>query len=375
MKLHVFNDLHGFFLNLTVKRILENSAPNAHLFINLNSKTIYRDKRVTYLRRNINSYRKAVQALPEIESVNFYPLDFTAAWFLKQLRTRFPDIPVSWIFWSYEYYQRPEKNGLNYDAFSLAYYRKKNSFVSRLKQTGVGIIKKSINVPVYDKRLLEDAYQLVDHFHSFLPEDFQNVYKNTPNPSCAWHPFSFLSIEDITRNVETAARLTEKIMVGHAAIPSMNHAEILQRLSTLRIANPLFIPLEYGEKDYREEIMDMANRLFAGRVEFLVQRLEMHEYYRHLSDIGYAVFNFRWQEGLGNILFLAWNGTKIFLREESSVSRQFMKWGITVFSIEKDLSKASLSNRLSAQAAENNRRVLEDLFSEKKVKEYWSLLQ
>ena len=105
MNLHVFNDSHGFFLNLTVKRFLESDALQNNLFINLNNKTIYTSPEVKYLKRNLFSFKRVIKTLPAIKSVTFYPFDYTAAFFLKELKKIQPSIKVGWVFWGYEFYQ------------------------------------------------------------------------------------------------------------------------------------------------------------------------------------------------------------------------------------------------------------------------------
>ena len=137
---------------------------------------------------------------------------------------------------------------------------------------------------------------------------------------------------------------------------------------------PLFIPLEYGQDGYRQEVKRLGKQLFNDQVEYLEKRLTMDAYYRRLSTIGYAIFNFKWQEGLGNILFLVWNGAKVFLRDDSSVSMQLKEWGCAIYSIENDLNVAQLSTVLSEKERSKNRSIVEGLISAKKVEEYWNRL-
>ena len=136
----------------------------------------------------------------------------------------------------------------------------------------------------------------------------------------------------------------------------------------------IFIPVAHGELDYRREIKKLALHKFGDSVKFSEKGLDMQSYFKRISTVGFAIFNFTMQEGLGNILFLVWNGAKIFLKEDSSVYKQFKAWELNIFTIENDLNENNLSNFLDPIAASKNRSILEDMFCETKVKEYWKPL-
>ena len=211
------------------------------------------------------------------------------------------------------------------------------------------------------------------YWKTFLKSCCKNVFQYAKTISCTYHPISFLSIEETNYGI-VWGNVTNEIMIGHAAAPTLNHAEILDILLHVPFSGKLFLPLEYGEEQYRNEIKNKANLLFNGRTEFLETRLEMQAYYQRLSSVGFAVFNFRWQESLGNIIFLIWNGTKIFLKKESSVYQQFTAWGLHVFTIEHDLNEENIVELLAMEKRLENRNIIENLFSREKVKKYWERL-
>lgn len=373
MNLHVFNDSHGFFLNLTVERFKENNALENNSFINLTNNTIYTHSQVTYLKRNLPSFKRAVKNIPVITTITFYPLDHTSVFFLQEVKKKYPAVKTSWVFWGYEFYHRPYMNQLNFEAFSAAWYKRQNGVFEQIKNACINLLKKILQIPVFNTTLLQESYAQVNKFYSFLPQDFKNVFATQENTQCEYYPISFLSIDEMKQDIAWGG-ITSEVMVGHAASPSINHAEMLQQLKAISFSGKLFIPLEYGEKGYGAAIKSLANDLFPNNTEFLEQRLSMQAYYQRLSVIGFAIFNFRWQEALGNIVFLTWNGTKIFLQQESSVYKQFAAWGITVFSIEQDLDRKSIIQLLTAEEQQKNKTIIEGLFAEQKVKQYWAAL-
>jgi dTDP-N-acetylfucosamine:lipid II N-acetylfucosaminyltransferase len=373
MNLHVFNDSHGFFLNLTVKRFMEKDALATNLFINLNKQTVYTNKNVQYLTKNILSFKAAVKKIPAVNAVIFYPFDFTAAAFLKEFKKKQPAAEVGWVFWGYEYYHRADMNKLNYDKFSLAFYKNDNLLFNIVKTACANILKSILFIPVFNKQRLNNAYRQINKFYSFLPQDFKNVFQKTEKNTCEYCPFALLSINEVNNGIEWG-NVTHEVMIGHSASPTLNHAEILDTIYQFPFSSKIFLPLEYGEDEYRKIIKARAGKLFGSRVVFLENRLEMKDYYQRLSSIGFAVFNFRWQEALGNIIFLIWNGAKIFLKKESSVYKQFKVWGLTVFSIEDHLNNEGITTILSISERQKNKVVMETLFSEETVMPYWESL-
>lgn len=372
MNLFVFNDPHGYNLNLVIEHCKKSGSLANNIFINLNKKTIYKNDRTEYLDHNLLSFKKKIKTLPEIRSAIFCPLDNSSAYFLKELKRYQPGIKVKWIFWSYEYYHQPGAYEKTLTGFSLYYYKKRNTLLKKIETSLKSVIKKLILIPVYNKKLLKECYSTVNEFYSFLPQDYKNIFDKIENHRCRYYPISFLSIEQITQNIKED-RLANEIMIGHAGRLTANHVEVFEALSTIPLKNML-IPLQYGDDDYKNDIKKIASGHFGNRVIFLEDRLDMQSYFKRLSKVSHAIFNFTMQEGLGNIVFLVWNGAKVFLREESSVYKQFTIWGLKVFSVEHDLTEKQLTEPLPRKDAEHNRLVLENMFSETQVNKYWEPL-
>jgi dTDP-N-acetylfucosamine:lipid II N-acetylfucosaminyltransferase len=371
MTLHVFNDSHGFTLNLTVSRFASNNKLADNIFVNLTDKTIFKNGRVIYLGKKLSVYRKFIKGIKNVERVCVYPLDGITAVFLQIVEEKFPDIECDWIFWSYEYYQRPAYYPKLFGTFSGSYV---NSLrVSRIKAAAANFVKKLLGVPVGSESTLESYYSRIRKFYSFLPQDHRNIYDNRTGPKPIYHQFSFLTTEEISKDV-VPQPMQKLILVGHAASPTGNHAEILERLAANKIEHQLLIPAEYGDKKYGAAIKQLAEFLFPGKVNWIGERLELKDYHQKLSAAGWAVYNFYTQEALGNILFMTWNGSKIFLNEESSVYQQFRNWGLKVFTVNNDLNNDQLSSFLPPADADHNRKILEDLFNEQQVNKYWRSL-
>ena len=374
MNLFVFNDPHGYNLNLVIDHCKNSSLLENNLFVNLTKKTIYKNDKAEYLDHNLRSFKNKIRTLPVITSVIFCPLDQAAAYFLKELKRVQPSARVRWVFWSYEFYHLPGSYQKLLRGYSLETYIKRNSGFDNLVNKVKDIAKTFLRIPSLNVKGLNNAYKHVSEFYSFLPQDHKNVQRKAPLLTAKHHQISFLSIEQISQSTKKSDFLSHEIIIGHSARLTGNHIEIFKTLSMIPINNKIFIPLAHGDADYKYDVQKNALEYFGNRVEFLEEELNMQAYFDRISGPGFAVFNFTMQEGLGNILFLLWNGSKVFLRPESSAYQQFKAWGLIVFSVESDLTEFNLSQLLDNASANANRFILEKMFCDDKVKEYWKPL-
>ena len=68
---------------------------------------------------------------------------------------------------------------------------------------------------------------------------------------------------------------------------------------------------------------------------------------------------------------MLWNGTKLFLREENPVYIDFIKMGFYIYSVQSDLSEASLNTPLTRNEILSNRKLLINSLSEISVNKYY----
>ena len=133
-------------------------------------------------------------------------------------------------------------------------------------------------------------------------------------------------------------------MIGHS--PSRgNHYEIIQKLSTINPGYPILLPLSYGDKEYSNIIKESSEKFI--NVEVIRKKLERNMYYEKLTEVGWAIFNVKVQQAVGNIIALIWMGSKVFLDKNASTYKDFLTWGIDIYSVQDHLNEYELSNKLS----------------------------
>lgn len=147
-----------------------------------------------------------------------------------------------------------------------------------------------------------------------------------------------------------------RVLVGNSATASNNHREVFQMLSAYRNEDlEVLVPLSYGDDNYREEVLALGNELLGRAFHPILGYMDKGAYKELLSSVSVGVFNFRRQQGLGNIRILMRSGAKIYVPKAGSLWSYYSNNGEAVFATE-DI--ASLSFRdftaYSEEAAARN---------------------
>jgi hypothetical protein len=373
MNLHVTNDSHGIFPKEIADRIKQSGNIENNKIVNLSKKSIIRHEIITYISISANAAKKYIDTIDTLDKIIFHPYNYNSYFFLKIALSKFPAVKVYWVCWSYELYNLPHNQHKLYDTFSRNYLKKRLLSKDLLKKE----IYKSIN-HFYQligfkknyKEELEASFPLIHYFCSMLPSDFTFFISMSSNKDIKHIPFGYLSLENMMPGLQDFKTEGNKIMIGHSSSPDGNHYEILQKLSAINADFPIFLPFAYGNKHYGNLIKEFAQRKF-NKVEIQQQKVDAIHYYKKLTEIGWAIINVKVQQGLGNIMALIWLGAKVFLDENTSTYKDFLSWGIIVYSIQNDLNKYQLSNKLNHLQIQNNRNKIFERFKENEVSHYW----
>lgn len=117
---------------------------------------------------------------------------------------------------------------------------------------------------------------------------------------------------------------TIKILIGNSATETNHHREVFKILEKYK-EEPIriIVPLSYGDKEYGNEIVKLGFSLFGDKFEPLLDFMEYEAYLRLLSTIDVAIFNNNRQQALGNIRALAYFKTKLYMRLDTSMGKEF----------------------------------------------------
>lgn len=265
----------------------------------------------------------------EIHKVIFHSLhDYQLKW-ARQLKKQYPHINISWVFWSYEFYQLSFNLKHLYGKYTQKYFWRKriSNAVARLKYWRNGQLETPFGL---SEKAYRDALSIVDDFYSLVPEDGEEVFGQ--HASTVRHSFSYLPFSDIAVQLKSVEK-KEVIMVGHNGNPLVNHQDALEILTLQKEPSPILIPLSYGKPRYIQDLKKVAATSVLN-IEFLEQYMPLEEYYTLLSGVRAYIQPTRCQQGLGNILFFMYAGSAVYLCKESSTYRFFKSMNLVVFSME-----------------------------------------
>jgi dTDP-N-acetylfucosamine:lipid II N-acetylfucosaminyltransferase len=139
------------------------------------------------------------------------------------------------------------------------------------------------------------------------------------------------------------------IMIGNSADPSNNHVEIIDKLYSIFKGDfYVYIPLSYGDSEYKEYIIDYAKRKFQSNFISLTNFMEVKEYNKFLESIDIVIFNHDRQQGMGNLISLLGFGKTVYIKNNVTPWFFFEKIGVKIFSSEEiDLFVLSEQQRAS----------------------------
>lgn len=178
--------------------------------------------------------------------------------------------------------------------------------------------------------------------------------------------------------IDESQKKYKRILVGNSATATNNHFEIFEALKKLNLTDEFEIicPLSYGDKNYASRVITYGKNLFGERFKELTEWILPIDYAKFLLDIDVAIFNFKRQQGLGNLIPLFYLGKKVYIRGDSPLWRFTNRLGLKAFDFLEVLSNNDAYKSLDlfqieGSWVENNRQIVKNEFSEKRCKELW----
>lgn len=185
----------------------------------------------------------------------------------------------------------------------------------------------------------------IPYFIAIFPPDI-DVYKQTFKNSKAkifYAPYigypdgnkgksydSTRKLSDIINKKETLY-----IQIGHNAMPTLNHIEVLNALKHFSNENiKIILPLSYGNKEYADKVENYAKQLFSDKVICLRNFLSPDKYFDIIDKVSICIFNTQRQCALGNIHHMIFRNTKLFMPQDSVMFRYFNGRGVPIYSFD-----------------------------------------
>lgn len=213
---------------------------------------------------------------------------------------------------------------------------------------------------------LKNFFRNVDFFCFWNENDYKLLkeYYNTKAELRQFIYYNALAFHAPVKKVEKT-----HVIINHSASLFGNHLTIINKIQEIdpRGQNELIIPLSYGLKEIREEIVDFVGRQKIPNVVILDSYLDLKTYTEILEGAKVAIFGMKRQEGAGNIFMLLHYGAKVFLRNGNNLLTYYRERGFIVFSFEDDLKDTSDLAGLSEGEIQHNQKLIEEMFNKKNI--------
>lgn len=290
-------------------------------------------------------FLKILRSRSDWEGVIFNPLDPISWHWLPHIPK---DIKVYWYDWGYEYYAywKPLIKQYHYLPETKKWVVRNKPFIVQLKETCLSYIA-AVN---------QHHLERVDFFVSPLEETYNLVVETGFLPSSV--KYNFGRVGKLSTYLGNPKPLGRDLLLGNSAVPTNNHVEAINRLSTIDLGGRKIItPLSYGNADYREMVCRYGKAKLGDLFEPITEFLPLAEYQELLSRCGIVVMNHLRQQAFGNLIPMLMNGATIFMNE-TPLYRAFKKEGMHVFNFNNDL-ESEMNNRLSDGQIQHNREIME----------------
>ncbi|MGB3078882.1 MAG: TDP-N-acetylfucosamine:lipid II N-acetylfucosaminyltransferase [Saprospiraceae bacterium] len=184
-----------------------------------------------------------------------------------------------------------------------------------------------------------------------------------------WIFLQFFTFNNIIPDERVATnRDSRKVLIGNSATIENNHFDVLNVLTKLNpFVQTYSLPMTYGQyKRYKSKVKKVFSAKLNEKVFFLEKHLSLDEYYSFINQHPTAIFLHYRQQGLGNILYLIYNGTKVYLSERNTIYHWLKRNGIMVFNFEEDFISDYNNNNLLIDLywSNSNREQIKKLLTE-----------
>ncbi len=228
------------------------------------------------------------------------------------------------------------------------------------------------------KRVIKDSFYKMD-FISVLYEEELNYYNRLGivNKDSIPIKFTYYPLDVIIKK-EIGFVNQANILLGNSGAFTNNHLEAFEILNKFNSSNfRIITPLNYGNKEYSNKIMQLGNLKFGERFQPLIDFMPLVEYQKILKSCGVVIMNHHRQQAVGNVMNALYLGAKVYLSQKNTLYQYLKRIGCNVYCIERDLVPTNINAfelLTLTQMLENRRIVSDELSFERVVNELKSKL-
>lgn len=311
------------------------------------------------------------QLIGDLNSYKAIFIHYAGPFLCKKILEAGPQVKIFMIFWGSEVFKLPEFYKESLAPATEAIMKKItpiNKFKFAFKPKNLKLEINKYRAIKADEILKEKAYERVDYFCHWIPEDYSYI-KSKIKMHAQFMDYIYGTLEGIAGAFYNTPfpELGNEMIIGNSANETNNHLDLFQTLKSIKLpVTRVNIPLSYGEpnKDYVNYIKESAQNTFLEKSNPLIDFMHRDEYYEMLNRCEFAFMNHIRSQGGALNRFLLYQGKKLFMNEQSNMYKFYKNSGLIVFSIQDELcaQNENLWKPLSNNEKEHNRRVLDKVF-------------
>jgi hypothetical protein len=278
--------------------------------------------------------------------------------------------PLYWALWGADFYnyiriplfqnftkQLIGKEKLQ-ESLKGIYNNIKRTIRSSLRRRFISRINYILTWNEGDYNLIKDFYKtnakMLEFFYP-IPINFEDLQE--------------IDCHEISDKFNLKSKFKTIVQIGNSGDPTNNHLEVFHMLGEIK-SNDLCVLaiLSYGNQEYISNLIDKGKELFGDRFFPVTDYLPPREYSMILSQVDVAIMNHNRQQGVGNLVSLFYLGKKVYINEQTSTFDFLSTHGIEVYPVKQLLKEDN--NEITffgAESIANNRKKIEELFSEERA--------
>lgn len=264
---------------------------------------------------------------------------------------------TAWTFWGAEMYGlNPNYNALLPETEKA--YLKSLSKKERAKKATLSKLKKRYYWRLFKAALKQKKLQYtltnIEEDISLL-ENYTKLHLNK-----GW--FTYYYYNDAVRSkIKTDKK---HILIGNSSSESNNHLDAFNLIKSKDLKGKnIYVPLNYGDKKYKDLVIEQATSVLGDSVKPLVDFLSLGEYTLIINSCAVLIMNHKRQQAFNTIMIALANGCKVFLREENTIYKMLKQEGFVLFSIQEDIANPGAFNSLTQEQQDCNLQLIQKLYN------------
>lgn len=271
-------------------------------------------------------------------------------------------IKIVWLCFGFEVYNDSNyfKSNVLLDVITRTKFpdfkkSKKDQFIEILRPY-FRLLKPSF--PFSSKEYKRKVFKRLDYFGCPFLEEYQSV-KKLLGIKRTFFNFWYYPLDIIVDVKKPIQYPKAKMIIGNSGFKSGNHLDVFDKIKEYSLrGSEIIVPLNYGKANYIKEILSQGKKDFKDSFKPLLDFMPLAAYNTILESVGVAILNNKRQQAVGNTIALLWFGAKVFLSHKNPFYHYLKRIGVLVYCYETELNEKSISQFLSLEQMEHNRKLL-----------------